>query len=130
LAGHHDQELSVKPGIRRFSSGYPDRVEDDQFYPVRVTAGPDATGVITGFDRINPDSTTFDIQPLPSGTSLDSATFVGCGDFQRYTKVENFMEMDQSRGAQMFWLGNRTINLGYVVIYRASSILRLSKPYI
>ena len=114
--GHHNQDLLLNTEIPRVSlRRHPDIAEDDQIYPIQVTARADATSVITGFDQINAESTTFDIQTLPSGTRLDSTTFIGCGDFQRYTKVENFVEMDKLRGVQTFLLQVGTFDLGYAV---------------
>ena len=113
---NHHPDISSKPAIQTFSSRrYSDVAEVDHIYPIHATARADATGNIVGFDQINVDSTTFDIQPLPSGTRLGSNTFVGSGDFQRYTRVENFMDIDQPRGVQTFRLRNGTFDLGYVI---------------
>ena len=113
---NHHPDLSFKPAIQRFSSRRcPDVAEFDHINPIHATAREDASGNITGFEQINADSTTFDIQPLPPGTRLGSTTFVGCGDFQRYTRFENFTDIDQPRGWQTFWLRNASFDLGYVI---------------
>ena len=115
-AGDHSQDLLLQPEVQRVSSRkYPDIAEDDHIYPIQVTVRADATSVITGFDQINTDSTIFDIQPLPAGTRLDSTTFIGCGDFQRFTNIGIFMGMDRSRGLQTFRLRDGTFDLGYVI---------------
>ena len=67
---------------------------------------------LAGLDHFGKDFTAFDIQPLPVGVKFDKVTFVGSGEFHKYTKVENFQAMDQPRGFQSFSTQEDTCALG------------------
>lgn len=71
-----------------------------------------AHNILAGLDRIDEDFTVSDVEPLPVGTQLDKATFIGSGDFYECIRPENFRAMDEARGFQKINVRRETFALG------------------